>query len=58
VPAISKAAEPAEESANIHDAIFGLVQGRLVGLLGKSSGYIESLPDDAKKAIEASKVYK
>ncbi len=55
VPDISEDAEPAEESANVHDAVFGLVQGRLAGLLGKSSGYIEGLPDGAKKTIEALK---
>ena len=31
------------------------MQGRLAGLLGKSSGYIESLPDGAKKTLEALK---
>jgi hypothetical protein len=55
VPDISEDAEPTEETANVHDAVFGLVQGRLAGLLGKSSGYIESLPDGAKKTIEALK---
>lgn len=55
VPDISEDAEPAEESSNVHDAVFGLVQGRLAGLLGKSSGYVESLPDGAKKTIEALK---
>jgi nucleosome assembly protein 1-like 1 len=55
VPDISEDAEPGEESANVHDAVFGLVQGRLAGLLGKSSGYVESLPDGAKKTLEALK---
>lgn len=55
VPVISEDPEPGEEAANVHDAVFGLVQGRLAGLLGKSSGYIESLPDGAKKTIEALK---
>jgi hypothetical protein len=55
VPDISEDAEPAEESANVHDAVFGLVQGRLAGLLGRSSGYIESLPDGVKKTLEALK---
>jgi hypothetical protein len=55
VPVISEDPEPGEEGANVHDAVFGLVQGRLAGLLGKSSGYIESLPDGAKKTIEALK---
>ena len=53
VPDISKDAELAEESANVHDAVFDLAQGRLAGLLG--SGYIESLPDGAKKTLEALK---
>ena len=55
VPDISEVAEPAEEAPNVHDAVFGLVQGRLAGLLGKSSGYIEGLPDGAKKTLEALK---
>lgn len=55
VPDISEDAEPAEDSANVHDAVFGLVQGRLAGLLGKSSGYVEGLPDGAKKTLEALK---
>jgi hypothetical protein len=55
VPDISEDAEPAEETGNVHDAVVGLVQGRLAGLIGKSSGYIESLPDGAKKTIEALK---
>jgi len=55
VPDISEDAEPAEEPTNVHDTVVGLVQGRLAGLLGKSSGYIESLPDGAKKTIEALK---
>jgi hypothetical protein len=56
VPDISEDAEPAEEATTtVHEAMFGLVQGRLAGLLGKSSGYIESLPDGAKKTIEALK---
>jgi len=55
VPDISEDAEPGEESANVHDAVFGLVQGRLAGLLGKSSGYVEGLPDGAKKTLEALK---
>jgi nucleosome assembly protein 1-like 1 len=55
VPDISEDAEPGEDSTNVHDAVFGLVQGRLAGLLGKSSGYIEGLPDGAKKTLEALK---
>ena len=35
--------------------MLGLVHGKLSGLLGKSSGYIESLPVEVKKNIEAVK---
>ena len=55
VPDISEDAEPAEDTIAVHEAMLGLVQGRLAGLLGKSSGYVESLPDGAKKTIEALK---
>ena len=56
VPDISEDAEPAEEpTPNVHEAVFGLVQGKLAGLIGKSSGYVESLPDGTKKTIEALK---
>ncbi|KAG9088808.1 hypothetical protein FRC06_001833 [Ceratobasidium sp. 370] len=36
-------------------AIFNLVQGRLAGLVGRSSGYIESLPPKTKRRIEGLK---
>lgn len=36
-------------------AMLGLVQNRLSDLVGKSSGYIESLPDNVKKSVEALK---
>ena len=55
VPDISEDAEPAEDNTAVHEAMLGLVQGRLAGLLGKSSGYVESLPDGAKRTIEALK---
>ncbi len=55
VPDISEDAEPAEDGTAVQEAMLGLVQGRLAGLIGKSSGYIESLPDSAKKTIEALK---
>ena len=55
VPDISKDAKPAEDSTNIHDTVFGLVEGRLTGLLGKSLGYTEGLPDGAKKTLKALK---
>jgi nucleosome assembly protein 1-like 1 len=35
--------------------MLGMVQGRLAGLVGKSSGYIESLPVGVKKNVEALK---
>jgi nucleosome assembly protein 1-like 1 len=55
VPDISEDAEPAEDTTAVHEAMLGLVQGRLAGLLGKSSGYVESLPHGVKKTIEAVK---
>ncbi|EIM91794.1 NAP-domain-containing protein [Stereum hirsutum FP-91666 SS1] len=58
VPDISEDAEPNEEADNaddVQEAMLGLVQGRLAGLVGKSSGYIESLPDEVKKSVEALK---
>ena len=55
VPDITEDAEPGEDSTTVHEAMLGLVQGRLAGLLGKSSGYVENLPDGAKKTIEALK---
>ncbi|KAG9311196.1 NAP-domain-containing protein [Chiua virens] len=36
-------------------AMLGLVQNRLSDLVGKSSGYIESLPVEVKKSVEALK---
>jgi nucleosome assembly protein 1-like 1 len=39
----------------LHNAMLGMVQGRLQGLLGKSSGYIESLPTEVKLSIEGLK---
>lgn len=36
-------------------AMFGLVQGRLATLLGKSSGYVESLPAEVKRSVEGLK---
>jgi nucleosome assembly protein 1-like 1 len=55
VPDITEDAEPVEDGNAVQEAMLGLVQGRLANLLGKSSGYIESLPDGAKKTIEALK---
>ncbi|QRV98922.1 Nucleosome assembly protein (NAP) [Ceratobasidium sp. AG-Ba] len=36
-------------------AIFNLVQGRLAGLVGRSSGYVENLPPKVKRRVEALK---
>ncbi|KAF9028672.1 NAP-domain-containing protein [Hymenopellis radicata] len=36
-------------------AMLGLVQGKLQSLIGRSSGYVESLPDDVKRSVEALK---
>jgi nucleosome assembly protein 1-like 1 len=38
-----------------HSAILGLVQQRLQGLMGQSSGYIEGLPSGTKKRVLALK---
>ena len=60
VPDISEDNEAEEEimspgAANLQSAMLGLVQGRLSSLVGKSSGYIESLSPGVKKNIEALK---
>jgi hypothetical protein len=55
---ISEDVEDAEETANAHDAVIGLGQGILAGLLGKSSGYIINPPDGAKWLSRPSKAYK
>jgi len=60
VPDISEDNEGEEEtgaSSNpaFQNAMLGLVQGRLAGLLGKSSGYIESLPIEVKRSVEGLK---
>jgi nucleosome assembly protein 1-like 1 len=41
--------------ANAHAAMLGLVQGKLAGLLGRSSGYVESLPVEVRRSVEALK---
>jgi len=41
--------------SNVQNAMLGMVQGKLAGLVGKSSGYIESLPVEIKKSVEALK---
>ncbi|KAI0770910.1 hypothetical protein BD413DRAFT_553670 [Trametes elegans] len=57
VPDITEDNEPEEEEPadNVQQAMLGLVQGKLAGLVGKSSGYVESLPVEVKKNIEALK---
>ncbi|ETW78468.1 hypothetical protein HETIRDRAFT_479626 [Heterobasidion irregulare TC 32-1] len=55
VPDISEDNEPAEDASPAHHAMLGLVHGKIAGLLGKSSGYIESLPDNVKLSVEALK---
>jgi len=61
VPDISEDNEPHDDedapttAAGVQEAMLGLVQGRLAGLVGKSSGYIESLPAPVKKNVEALK---
>lgn len=57
VPDIAEDNEPDEEEASgtIQQAMLGLVHGKLSGLVGKSSGYVESLPVEVKKNVEALK---
>ncbi|KAI0686466.1 NAP-domain-containing protein [Cytidiella melzeri] len=62
VPDITESEEPEDEdvpsanlSASAQAAMLGLVQGKLAGLVGRSSGYIESLPDEVKRSVEALK---
>lgn len=43
------------QSAGVQAAMLHMVQGKLAGLVGKSSGYIESLPVGIKKNVEALK---
>ncbi|KAG8706933.1 hypothetical protein FRC08_000786 [Ceratobasidium sp. 394] len=44
-----------EQPDKAAQAIFNLVQGRLAGLVGRPSGYIESLPPKTKRRVEALK---
>lgn len=60
VPDISEDNELEDENGSpsasgIQAAMMGMVQGRLAGLVGKSSGYIESLPVEVKLSVEALK---
>ncbi|KAK7457188.1 histone chaperone, variant 2 [Stygiomarasmius scandens] len=60
-PTVPDISEDNEEDAGdgdlsgARDAMMGLVQGRLASLVGRSSGYIESLPVEVKRSIEALK---
>ena len=59
VPDITEGDEPEEDDSpdttNLKGALAGLVHGRLAGLLGKSSGYIENLPTEVKRSLEGLK---
>jgi nucleosome assembly protein 1-like 1 len=63
VPVITEATEENSDMeitsegalSGLQQHMAGMVQGRLAGLLGKSSGYIESLPVDIKLNVEALK---
>jgi nucleosome assembly protein 1-like 1 len=44
-----------EEGGAMSSAILNMVQGKLQGIIGKSSGYIESLPVPVRKRIEGLK---
>lgn len=58
VPDITEGDEPEEDgpdTANLKGALAGLVHGRLAGLLGKSSGYVENLPIEVKRSLESLK---
>lgn len=63
VPDISEDNEAQEEAhdndafnlSDIKTQMLGLVQGKLAGLVGKASGYIDSLPDNVKVTVEALK---
>jgi hypothetical protein len=49
------AATAGDDPSDLQNAMLGLVQGRLAGLVGRSSGYIEKLPLETKRRIEALK---
>lgn len=64
VPDIQEDAEEEDEeptttkpviSADLHAGLMGLVQGRLATLVGRSSGYVESLPWETKLNLEGLK---
>jgi nucleosome assembly protein 1-like 1 len=43
------------ELGGLHQQMLGIMQGKLSDLIGKSSGYIESLPIEIKLSVEALK---
>ena len=58
VPDISEDSEPVEDielGPAMQQQMLSLVQGKLAGLVGKASGYIESLPVEVKLSVEAIK---
>jgi nucleosome assembly protein 1-like 1 len=58
VPDITEGDEPDEDevdSTDLQGALAGLVHGRLAGLLGKSSGYVENLPTEVKRSLNGLK---
>ncbi|KAJ7438113.1 nucleosome assembly protein [Mycena galericulata] len=60
VPDISEEPEAAEEisglgSEGVQAAMLGMVQGRLAGLVGRSSGYVEALPKKVRRSVEGLK---
>ncbi|KAJ7915083.1 hypothetical protein B0H13DRAFT_2457665 [Mycena leptocephala] len=60
VPDISEEGEAAEEltslgAAGVQSAMLGMVHGKLAGLVGRSSGYIEPLPMAMKRSVEGLK---
>lgn len=50
-----EASTNALDSSGIQAAMLSMVQGRLAGLVGRSSGYIEALPVGVKRNVEALK---
>nr|GAT59130.1 NAP-domain-containing protein [Mycena chlorophos] len=60
VPDISEEPEAAEElsalgAAGMQSAMLGMVQGKLAGLVGRSSGYVENLPLPVRRNVEGLK---
>jgi nucleosome assembly protein 1-like 1 len=62
VPDITEDTEPAEDaeedeptSGGMQSTMLGLVQGKLASLIGRSSGYVESLPTEVRRSVEALK---